>query len=110
MVSVSSPGHESALAEAQGRVADDEGVQDVDAEQLAGAHQAASQIDVVWGRRWVPAGVVVRDEDSSSPVEDGEAEDLARVHDGGAEAADTDHLGAYDVVLGVEEDGDETLL
>ena len=52
-------------------------------EELTGADEVASDADVRLRRTWLPAGVVVHDDDRVSTGDDCQSEDLARMHENG---------------------------
>ena len=52
-------------------IADDDVVEDFDFEKLAGSNEIAGDFDVCFGRRWLTARMIVRDDDCGSTRHDG---------------------------------------
>ena len=74
------------------------------------SHQPPRDAEVLLARLGVAAGVVVDQDHGRGRVQDGRLEHLARVHDGGVQAADRDHLAALHLVARVEQQHHEVLL
>jgi hypothetical protein len=84
-------------------LADDDVVVDPQAQEPPALHELAREVDVLLRRRRVARGVVVDQDQVGRRLEDGRAEDLARVDDGGREAALRDLDVPQEPVLAVEE-------
>ena len=90
----------AALAKAHvGMVADDDVIEDVDAEEFACCREASRDLVVLWARRRVSAGVIVREDYGRRVREDRRFEHFARMDERRIEGAATDLVVAEDVVL-----------
>ena len=101
---------EAAFFEADVAVAaDNDVVEDLDVEELAGFDEHLGDADVLGAGRGVAAGVVVDDDDGGGQAADRFTEDLADAHDGGVEAAGIDGVDTANEVLGVEQNDAQVL-
>lgn len=89
--------------------AEDDVVDDVDAEYFAGLSETLGEEYVFGAGLGQSGGVVVNEEDGLGALGDCGPEHFAGVDDGCVEGADRDGANSEDAVLGVEQDGAEVL-
>lgn len=91
-------------------IANDDMVQQFNADDRASFHEPLRDIDVFGRRRGISGWMIVRANNRCGRASDGFAEDFAGVDDGGVEAADKNGLPVHHLVFDVEEQTDEMFL
>src|SRR5258705_7212942 len=99
----------SLLKRGVGVAADDDVVEDVDAEDPAGLDEPARDGKVFLRRRGIPGGMVMRQDQRGSRDGDRRLVNLARMDDRGVEAPDRDDFPPKNLVAGIEVEADEVL-
>src|SRR5438552_2728150 len=101
---------ETPRAEAHGAArGDDDMIEHADPDRLSDLRETTRDAEVLVARLGIAARMVVDQHDAGGGVEDGGAEDLARMDDRRVETADRDRLPALQLVARVEEQHDEVL-
>src|SRR5438093_1444596 len=102
--------HAALLEGDEAVVAEDDVVEELNAEESAALVEAEGDAAVFGAGAGVAAGVVVDDDDGGGAGDDGVFEHLARVDEAAVKDADGDDAGLHHAVLGVEQEAAEVLL